>query len=114
MKYLILTLLLSSTIINNKQLTINKASYYSDKFEGRLTANGEIFKQSKLTAATNLYPFDTKLQVCREDDGTTCVIVKVNDRIHPKYADRIDLSKSAMKEINGIKEGIVKIKIKEL
>jgi len=32
------------------------ASYYANKFEGRLTANGEVFSQQKMTAACNLLP----------------------------------------------------------
>ena len=31
------------------------ASYYHDKFNGRQTANGEIFSQKKLTAALRRY-----------------------------------------------------------
>ena len=32
------------------------ASYYANKFEGRLTANGEVFSQQKMTAACNVLP----------------------------------------------------------
>ncbi|HVY76112.1 MAG TPA: hypothetical protein VG890_14860, partial [Puia sp.] len=32
------------------------ASFYADKFEGRLTANGEVFSQQKLSAACNIIP----------------------------------------------------------
>ncbi|MEN9598290.1 MAG: hypothetical protein RL596_601 [Bacteroidota bacterium] len=39
------------------------ASYYADKFEGRKTANGETFNQSKLTAAHKKLPFGTQVLV---------------------------------------------------
>ena len=46
-----------------------KASFYADKFEGRLTASGEKFKQSKLTAAHNTLPFGTKVKVTNKNNG---------------------------------------------
>ena len=46
-----------------------KASFYADKFEGRLTASGEKFKQSKMTAAHNTLPFGTKVKVTNKNNG---------------------------------------------
>ena len=37
----------------SKRLLYGQASYYANKFEGRKTATGEIFKQNQLTAAEN-------------------------------------------------------------
>ena len=59
------------------------ASYYANKFEGRLTANGEIFSQQKMTAACNVLPLGTWIKVTNLYNGRS-VIVKVNDRLHYK------------------------------
>ena len=38
-----------------------RASYYHDKFNGKKTASGELFDNSKLTAAHKTLPFGTKV-----------------------------------------------------
>ena len=38
------------------------ASYYSDKFIGKTTANGDVFSQDKMTAAHNFLPLGTNVQ----------------------------------------------------
>lgn len=87
-----------------------KASYYADKFDGRKTASGEIFRNQKLTAAHKTLPFGTKVKVTNLNNGKT-VKVRVNDR-GPFVAGRIiDLSKKAAKKIDIDKEGVAKVKI---
>src|SRR6476659_1624109 len=39
------------------------ATYYAQKFEGGLTATGEIFHHSKLTAASNIFALNTWVKV---------------------------------------------------
>ena len=39
------------------------ASYYHSKFQGRVTASGELYDQEKLTAAHNRLPLGTKIKV---------------------------------------------------
>ena len=75
-------------------LTKCKATVYSDFFDGRGTANGEIFHQDLKTAASLTLPFGTQLKLT-SPDGTKSVIVKINDR--GPYDDRfcLDLSRSA-------------------
>src|SRR5690625_5041768 len=62
------------------------ASYYHDMFEGRKTASGEIFDQSKWTAAHKKLPFDTWLKVT--DEKGKEVVVRINDRL-PSHSSRI-------------------------
>lgn len=90
----------------------NTASFYHDKFNGRRTASGEIFNQNKLTCASNIYTFGTKLKVTNLSNNKS-VIVKVNDtgKLHGRT---IDLSKKAFKTISKLEKGIIKIKIKVL
>ena len=87
-----------------------KASYYADKFDGRKTASGEIFRNQKLTAAHKTLPFGTKVKVTNLNNGKT-VKVRVNDR-GPFIPGRIiDLSKRAAKKIKLDEEGVAKVKI---
>jgi len=86
------------------------ASYYADKFNGRKTANGETFDESKLTAAHKTLPFGTIVKVTNLTNNKS-VIVRVNDR-GPFVAGRIiDLSKAAAKKINLIEAGVVKVSV---
>lgn len=89
------------------------ASYYSDKFNGRKTANGEVFDQNKFTAACNKLPLGTKIKVTNVKNGLS-VVVRVNDRLHPKMNRIVDLSKAAAKKINIISRGIAKVKVEVL
>ena len=45
------------------------ASFYSDSFEGKETASGEIFSQKKLTAACNILPLGTYVTVTNLKNG---------------------------------------------
>lgn len=77
-----------------------KASYYANKFNGRKTASGERFSNSKLTAAHRKLPFGTKVKVTNLDNGKS-VIVVINDRGPFSGGFDIDLSRKAYKNIEG-------------
>ncbi len=84
------------------------ASYYHDKFNGRKTASGDIFDNSKLTAANRSLPFGTKLKVTNLRTGKS-VIVEVNDR-GPYHSSRVlDLSKAAFEEIGNPARGTMPV-----
>jgi peptidoglycan lytic transglycosylase len=89
------------------------ASYYANKFEGRLTANGEVFSQEKMTAACNVLPLGTWIKVTNLYNGRT-VVVKVNDRLHYKNKRLVDLSKIAAKKIGYTGGGLTKVKVEPL
>jgi rare lipoprotein A len=89
------------------------ASFYANFFVGRKTANGEIFSQEKLTCASNVYPLGTWLRVTHAKNGKS-VIVKVNDRMHPRMKRVVDLSKLAAKELGMIAAGVVQVKVESL
>ncbi|MEO0981785.1 MAG: septal ring lytic transglycosylase RlpA family protein, partial [Pseudomonadota bacterium] len=55
------------------------ASWYGDGFEGRPTANGEIFEASAMTAAHPTLPLPSLVHVVNLDNGRE-VVVRVNDR----------------------------------
>jgi len=88
------------------------ASFYSSKFEGRQTANGEIFSQQKMTAACNVLPLGTWVRVTNLKNGRS-VVVKINDRLHYKMKRVVDLSKVAARQI-GHKDGLTRVKVEVL
>lgn len=87
------------------------ASFYSDYYEGRKTANGEIFRHSKETAAHKTLPFGTRVEVTNLKNNKT-VVVKINDRGPYVRGRIIDLTKTAAKEIDMIGDGVAKVKIR--
>jgi rare lipoprotein A len=86
------------------------ASYYADFFGGRKTANGTIFRQDRLTAASRDLPLGTMVTVTNEINGKS-VDVKIIDR--GPYVDGrvIDLSKSAAARIGMKKRGVAPVKV---
>ena len=92
------------------QVQTGKASFYADKFEGSLTASGEKYKHSKLTAAHKTLPFGTKIRVTNLANQESVEVV-VNDR-GPYVENRIvDLSKSAAEKLGFINQGLADVNI---
>ncbi len=98
---------------HNSRVEYGIASYYADKFNGRRTANGEIFSQDKLTAAHNSLPLGTYIKVTNLRNNKS-VKVKINDRLHRKNKRLVDLSKAAARKIGFLKMGITRVKVKVL
>jgi rare lipoprotein A len=89
------------------------ASYYSNKFNGRKTANGELYDSKKLTAAHNGLPLGTWVKVTNQSNQRS-VIVKINDRLHYKNPRLIDLSGAAAKQLGYTGHGLAKVKVEVL
>jgi len=86
------------------------ASFYHDKFNGRQTANGELFSQKKLTAAHNSLPLGSVIKVTNLKNQKS-VIVRVNDRMHRYNPRLLDLSAAAASEL-GIKgDSLIRVKV---
>lgn len=93
---------------DNDEVKTSYASYYHDKFNGRKTASGEVFSNSKLTAAHRTLPFGTKVKVTNLRNGES-VVVTINDR-GPFHASRaLDLSKAAFDEIGSLHRGTMPV-----
>lgn len=86
------------------------ASFYSDKYHGNKTANGEIFDMYGLTCAMNVLPFNTWLEVRNLANNHT-VIVRVNDRGPSGNSRIIDLSLGAAKELGMVGTGVQEVEI---
>ncbi len=87
-----------------------QASFYSNKFIGKKTANGEIFSQKKMTCACNVLPLGTWIKVTNLKNGKT-VVVKTNDRLHPRMKRIVDLSRAAAQQLGYISRGLTRVKI---
>ena len=85
-----------------------KASYYSNKYQGRRTASGERFNQNAKTAAHKKLPFGTRVKVTNISNGKS-VVVRINDR-GPFIKGRIiDLSKSTFSAIANTRLGVIDV-----
>jgi rare lipoprotein A len=86
------------------------ASYYADKFNGRQTANGESYDHKKPTAACNVLPLGTWIRVTNLQNGRR-VVVRVNDRLHPKMKRIVDLSRSSAEHLGYTGMGLTEVKV---
>ena len=86
------------------------ASWYGDAFHGRLTANGEVFDMTSLTAAHPTMPLPSYARVTNLATGKS-VIVRVNDR-GPYHGNRvIDVSNTAAKLLEFRENGIGRVRV---
>jgi rare lipoprotein A len=86
------------------------ANFYSDKFEGKKTASGEVYDKNALTASHKKLPFGTKVKVTNVDNGKS-VVVTVNDRMKATNPAVIDVTRRAAEELGFTKTGKAKVKL---
>jgi rare lipoprotein A len=91
-------------------MTEGLASYYADDFNGKKTANGEIYDMYDLTAAHRSLPFGTKLRVTNLDNQRS-VVVRVNDRGPFKMERIIDLSLGAATQLQMMGVGVARVRL---
>ena len=87
-----------------------KASWYGDAFHGRLTANGEIYDMTHLTAAHPTMPLPSYARVTNLKNGSS-VMVRVNDRGPYAHGRVIDLSKRAAEMLDYTHSGIADVRV---
>ena len=86
------------------------ASWYGGNFNGRKTANGEIYNMNEMTAAHKTLPFGTRVRVTNTRNGDS-TIVRINDR-GPFVGGRvIDLSRAAASDIGITNSGVGPVKL---
>ncbi len=90
-----------------------KASYYSKDFEGRITFNGEIFSNRKLTAAHKTLPMGTIVRVTNLANGRS-IDVRINDRGPYTGGRIIDLTERAFGRIADKEAGIIDVSVQVL
>jgi rare lipoprotein A len=89
---------------------VGSASWYGDAFHGRLTANGEIYDMTHLTAAHPTMPLPSYARVTNLKNGNS-VIVRVNDRGPYSHGRLIDLSKRAAEMLDYTHSGTAKVQV---
>jgi len=87
------------------------ASYYAEPFQGRRTANGEVFDSyEQMTAAHRTLPFNTVVKVTNRNNGRD-VEVRINDRGPFVDGRVIDLSLKAARELDMVRSGVAPVQL---
>jgi rare lipoprotein A len=86
------------------------ANFYSDKFEGKKTASGEVYDKNAMTASHKKLPYGTRVKVTNVENGKS-VVVTINDRMGASNPAVIDVSRHAAEELGFVKTGKAKVKL---
>ena len=89
------------------------ASWYGPGFNGKLTANGEIYDQNALTAAHKTLPMPSIVQVTNLENGRS-LKVTVNDRGPYAFGRIIDMSRRGAQLLGFHRNGTAKVRVKIL
>lgn len=84
------------------------ASWYGSGFQGKKTANGEIFNMNDMTAAHKTLPMPTFIRVKNLENGKEAV-VRVNDRGPFSKGRVLDLSRAAAEKLGMIETGTARV-----
>jgi rare lipoprotein A len=89
------------------------ASWYGNKFHGKRTSNQEVYDMHAMTAAHKSLPLPSYVRV-RNLQNNRSVVVRVNDR-GPFVDNRIiDLSYSAARKLDMIKDGTSMVEVEAI
>lgn len=105
----LLLLLLVATVTASAQQK-GRASYYGNKFHGRMMSSGLRYHRDSMFCAHRSYPFGTLLKVTNLKNNKS-VVVKVMDRGPYGHGRIIDLSYAAAKEIDMLRAGVVAVSV---
>ncbi len=96
--------------VESQKVHVGSASWYGPGFSGKKTASGEVFDETKFTAAHQTLPLGTRAKVTRLSNGKS-VEVLINDR--GPYIDGriIDLSQAAARALGFIERGVVEVEV---
>lgn len=100
----------AKTAKKKPKVLFGTASYYADKFNGRQTANGESYDHKKPTAACNVLPLGTWIRVTNMQNKRS-VVVRINDRLHPRMKRIVDLSRSSAERLGYTGRGLAEVKV---
>ncbi len=89
------------------------ASWYGPGFNGKSTANGEVYDQEMLSAAHKTLPLPSYVEVTNLENGRS-VVVRVNDR-GPFVTSRIiDLSKRTAEILDVHRPGKAQVRVRRI
>ena len=92
------------------------ASFYSSNLHGSKTSTGETYRHERNTAASNNFKLNTMVRVTNLENNKS-VIVRINDHMHKRMAKKgrvVDLSRSAAKKLDFMKQGLTRVKVEEV
>jgi rare lipoprotein A len=89
------------------------ASWYGAQFHGRVTANGEVFDRTRVTAAHPTLPLPSNVRVTNLQNGRQ-VVVRVNDRGPYAHGRIIDLSERAADLLGFRAAGTARVRVQFL
>lgn len=89
------------------------ASWYGNEFQGRTTANGEVFDKNQVSAAHKTLPLPSVVQVTNLENGRQ-LVVRINDRGPFVNARVIDMSFHAAELLGYAQQGTAKVRVKIL
>lgn len=92
------------------QVATGKATFYSDSFHGKKTANGERYDKHAFTAAHRSLPLGTIVRVTNLSNGRN-LLVRINDRGPVKKKLILDVSKAAAHRLNMIRRGVIPVQV---
>jgi len=89
------------------------ASWYGPGFDGKATADGEIYDMNQMTAAHKTLPLPSVVEVSNQQNGRA-VRLRVNDR-GPFVGDRlIDVSRRAAQLLGFVNSGMAQVRVRVL
>src|SRR5438270_8666531 len=89
---------------------VANASWYEPGFNGRKTANGEIFDSEALTAAHPHLPFGSLVRVVNTRSGKF-ELVRINDRGPYQEGREIDVSYRVARKLGLIHSGVSQVRL---
>ena len=93
------------------------ATFYAHRFDGRVTASGQIFDGDKVMAAHRSYPFGTVVRVtCLRNKRSVNVVIVDRGPYgrNQREGAIIDLSRSAAEKLGIISRGQARVKLEVL
>jgi rare lipoprotein A len=84
------------------------ASWYGQKFQGRMTSSGELFDLNKLTAAHKTLPLGSMVKLTALSTGKS-VVVRINDRGPWVKGRDFDLSEAAAMALGIHESGVATV-----
>jgi len=90
---------------------VGLASWYGDQFNGKPTANGELFDMNIASAAHATLPMPSIVEVTNLENGKT-IQVRLNDRgpFHPGRI--IDMSRGAAQQLGFYQKGTAQVRVR--
>ena len=92
---------------------VGNASWYGPGFNGRKTANGEIFSTEALTAAHPNLPFGSLVRVVNPRNGQF-ELVRINDRGPYQEGREIDVSYRVARKLGLVHAGVNQVRLELL